>query len=515
MREKLQCRESVIRAISILAFSLAFTAVDPAQARRHHRPGHARHAAAPYSPPYSAMVIDANSGRVLHAVDENELRHPASITKVMTLYMLFEQLDRGKMSLADQLTVSAHAASMEPSKLGLTPGATISVENAIKAICTKSANDMAVVVAEAIGGSEDHFAEMMTAKAHSLGMSRTNYANASGLPDDDQVTTAHDLIILGRSILERFPRYYSYFSTHQFNFAGRTIRNHNHLLGRIEGLDGIKTGYTRASGFNLLSSVKRGERRIVSVVLGGRSAGVRDKIMSDLIEQNIGKGSTTHTARNVEEPASVEHAEAPKAEVRKPEPVHAEAEEAPAPVKADPPRPWPLTGVAEKPHPAVVANPTKSIADERTASIPEAKRQTFEGSTRAVAASPSTTGAVTGGMRWVAGPPGASAKPVRGDERVAKAEPVKEAPAAKAEPVHTGIMIQIGASDDAGKANELLARAKSSHAPLAGATSFTEKVRKGSETLWRARFAGLTETQADTACKSLKRSGFSCFTTRN
>src|SRR5436853_5046185 len=214
----------------------------------------------------------------------------------MTLYLLFEQLETAKLKLDSQLKVSKDAASQSPTKLGLKPGSTLAVEDAIKGMVTRSANDAAVVVAEAIGGDEDEFAKLMTRKAQSLGMSRTVYKNASGLPDDDQVTTARDQSLLGRAIQERFPRYYKYFSTRSFNFRGQSIGNHNHLLGRVEGVDGIKTGYIRASGFNLVTSVHRGNRYLVGVVMGGSSAGSRDARMRELISDKIAQASTKRTA---------------------------------------------------------------------------------------------------------------------------------------------------------------------------------------------------------------------------
>ena len=200
-----------VMALCGLAGAVFFSGITDVEAKtRKHRKAHA--AAASQSgflaPRYAAMVVDANTGKVLYAEHENELRHPASVTKVMTLYMLFEQLDKGRFKLNDEIEISAHAAAMAPSKLGLRPGDSITVEEAIKAIVTKSANDVAAAIGEAIGGSEARFAQMMTAKAHSLGMTRTNYANASGLPDPRQVTTARDLTILGRAIQERYPRYY-------------------------------------------------------------------------------------------------------------------------------------------------------------------------------------------------------------------------------------------------------------------------------------------------------------------
>ncbi|MGG3811364.1 D-alanyl-D-alanine carboxypeptidase family protein, partial [Methylorubrum rhodesianum] len=271
-------------AVLLLATSFLVAVADPAEAKRR---GHARKAVSGYNPPYAAMVVDVKSGRTLHAVNEDALRHPASITKVMTLYMLFEQLEKGRYDLDSPLTVSANAAAQAPSKLGLRPGSTVTVEEAIKALVTKSANDVACAIGENIAGSEPRFAEMMTRKAKALGMSRTHYANASGLPDPDQITTAHDLTILARAIQDRFPRYYRYFQTRSFAFRGRTIGNHNRLLGNVEGVDGIKTGYTRDSGFNLMTAAKLGDRQIVAIVLGGKSGASRDRIMADLVRANL------------------------------------------------------------------------------------------------------------------------------------------------------------------------------------------------------------------------------------
>ena len=286
---------------------LAVTAITshPAQARHSTEPHHFRARVMThghdYSPPYSAIVVDANSGNVLHSASPDEPRHPASLTKIMTLYLLFERLEAGKLKLDSQLPVSEHASVQAPTKLGLKPGQTIAVEDAIRGLVTKSANDAAVVVAEAIGGDESDFAEMMTKKAHALGMSRTVYRNASGLPNDEQVTTARDQALLGRAIQERFPREYHYFSTPSFTYHGEAMRNHNSLLGQVEGLDGIKTGYTQASGFNLVTSVRRNNRHIVAVVLGGTSAGARDARMRTLIEQHIAAASSQHTAPAIAE----------------------------------------------------------------------------------------------------------------------------------------------------------------------------------------------------------------------
>ncbi|HEY1365109.1 MAG TPA: serine hydrolase [Xanthobacteraceae bacterium] len=246
--------------------------------------------------PYADIVVDGNAGNVLHATNSDALRHPASLTKIMTLYLLFEQLEAGRFKLDSLLRISEEAASQSPTKLGLRAGTTIAVEDAIKGIVTRSANDAAVVIAEAIAGSEKEFAKLMTQKAQALGMSRTLYKNASGLPDDMQVTTARDQSILGRAIQERFPRYYKYFSTRSFTFRGQSIGNHNHLLGRVEGVDGIKTGYTHASGFNLVTSLHRGNRYLVAVVMGGNSAGSRDARMRELITTKLAQASARRSA---------------------------------------------------------------------------------------------------------------------------------------------------------------------------------------------------------------------------
>jgi D-alanyl-D-alanine carboxypeptidase len=236
------------------------------------------------SPLGSSIVVDGNTGLTLEASKPNALRHPASLTKIMTLYLLFERIEQRTIGLDTQLRVSENAASQAPTKLGLKAGQTIAVEDAIKAMVTKSANDAAVTVAENLGGDEGEFAKLMTHKAHALGMSHTTYVNASGLPDDNQITTAQDQALLGRAIQERFPRYYKYFSTKEFVYRGIAMRNHNHLLGVVGGVDGIKTGYTRSSGFNLVTSVHRDGRYIVAVVLGGHTASERDARMRELID---------------------------------------------------------------------------------------------------------------------------------------------------------------------------------------------------------------------------------------
>jgi D-alanyl-D-alanine carboxypeptidase len=262
--------------------------------RRHH----SAHGA-DYRPPHAEILVDENSGQVLHEASSDSPCHPASLTKIMTLYLLFEQLEAGKFKLDTPLQVSEHAARQPPTKLGLKANQTLKVEDAIKAIVTRSANDAAVAVGEAVGGSESEFAKLMTEKATELGMTGTNYVNASGLPADPQLTTARDQAILARAINERFPNYYRYFATLTFQYRGIQMHNHNSLLGNVEGVDGIKTGYTEASGYNLVSSVRRGARHIVAVVLGGTSGGARDARMRNLIEEYIGRASTQRTTPTI------------------------------------------------------------------------------------------------------------------------------------------------------------------------------------------------------------------------
>jgi D-alanyl-D-alanine carboxypeptidase len=277
---------------------------DTADARRSRHRHHVRHhqeARESYSPAFSSIIVDGNSGATLSANNPDASRHPASLTKIMTLYLLFERLDAGKMKLDTEMDVSEHASEQAPTKLGLRPGQSIAVEDAIKGLVTRSANDAAVVIAEAIAGDEGDFAKLMTRKARALGMTKTVYRNASGLPDDEQVTTARDQATLGRAIQERFPRYYRYFSTTAFNYHGHSIRNHNKLLGNVEGVDGIKTGYTRASGFNLVTSMRRGNRHLVGVVLGGRSGGSRDTIMRGLLAENLEKAATKRSVAAITE----------------------------------------------------------------------------------------------------------------------------------------------------------------------------------------------------------------------
>jgi D-alanyl-D-alanine carboxypeptidase len=238
---------------------------------------------------HASIVVDAQTGRILEASNPDSLCYPASLTKLMTLYLTFQQLRQGKLTLAQELPVSEYAASQPPTKLYLRPGETISVKSAILGITTRSANDAAVVLAEAIGGSETKFAELMNEKARELGMAHTTFRNASGLPNLYQKTTARDMSKLALAILDDFPQYYHYFSVRSFRFHGRTIYGHDHLLVRYPGVDGMKTGFTDASGFNIVTSAVRHGRRLVGVVMGGKTAASRDRQMIALLNRGFAR----------------------------------------------------------------------------------------------------------------------------------------------------------------------------------------------------------------------------------
>jgi D-alanyl-D-alanine carboxypeptidase len=312
-----RCMQSPARrlALSIAAVALAVTALAPsAQARTHH---HRMRVALPAflhftaQPKYAAIVVDAKTGEVLYEQSPDAHRYPASITKIMTMYLAFEELSQGKLSLTDELVISPHAAAQAPSKVGIRQGGTIAVGDAMNAIAVKSANDMAVAMAEKMGGSESHFAEMMTAKAKLLGMNNTQFVNASGLPDTRQLSTARDISILSRAVLRDYPQYYTYFSKREFTWKGQTTKNHNHLLGQMPGVDGIKTGFTNASGFNLAASAVRDNRRLIAVVMGGSSTAARDSHVADLLDAGFTvlhrreEGQMTTIAQNLREPAPV------------------------------------------------------------------------------------------------------------------------------------------------------------------------------------------------------------------
>jgi D-alanyl-D-alanine carboxypeptidase len=463
-------RWAVIGLVALLVVAMA---AGDADARRRH---HHKRVKSSYHPPYAAIIVDANSGKVLHASNPDSQRHPASLTKIMTLYLLFEQIEAGRLKMNTDLRVSAHASVQAPSKLGLRPGQTIEVEDAIKAIVTKSANDVAVVIAEAVGGSEDAFAKMMTRKARALGMAHTTYVNASGLPDDEQVTTARDQARLGRAIQERFPRFYRYFSTRSFTFRGRTIRNHNRLLGRVEGVDGIKTGYIRASGFNLVTSLHRDGRYLIGVVLGGKTGRARDARMRQLLEGNIKEASVRRTAPQIAE------SNTPAA------PVAVASADARIPVRA----PWREEALAAPvPTPAPAPGSAAPIQPKVVKTLSVVKR----GAQHATAS--------------------ATRQQVASAENTAPTNAVSAAASAPSH-AHGGWIIQVGAFPGEEQARDRLKSVQELGAGgLDRAEPFTERIIKGEATLYRARFAGFNEDRARAACKALKRNEIACLALRN
>jgi len=412
----------------------------------------------------SAIVVDAKTGKILYSDNPDGQRYPASLTKMMTLYLLFEALDSGKVSLSSTIPISAHAAAQAPSKLGLKPGETISVRDAILAVVTRSANDVAVAIGEYLGGSEDAFAAKMTAKAHALGMSRTVFHNASGLPDPGQLTTARDMSTLGRALHDRFPRYFAYFSTASFTYGGHRIPNHNHLLGHVAGVNGIKTGYTRASGYNLVTSVERDGRRMVAVVLGGTTARARDRAMATLVDTYMPRAATSGKAM-VADAAPVAPAAAPQAA------------------------------------PAATAIALAALAPTRRA--------------RSKAGEPVETGSVAAVQPAAAAEPAPAPDRVTdegdgGDDAVA-ADPPGAAKAAKT-PSPSGWKIQIAAAPSDAQAKDQLDKVRAKAGKLlASASPYIEPVVKGGATLYRARFSGfLSKDKAEAACAALGKQKISC-----
>lgn len=513
----------------------------PAMARAPHK--HAQDETSDNSR-YAALVVDVNSGATLRQVYADALRHPASLTKIMTLYLLFERIDAGKLKFSSPLAISAEAASQAPTKLGLKPGHYIVVEDAIKALVTRSANDAAVVIAEALAGSEDEFAAQMTRKAHALGMSRTVYRNASGLPDNQQVTTARDQARLAIAIQERFPRYYRYFSITNFTYRGETMRNHNKLLGRVAGVDGIKTGYTQASGFNLVTSVRRAGRHIVAVVLGGNSGAERDAQMRRLIEQHILEASLKRPEVKVASTAETtvlrtdtrtQPATAPRADAK---PEQRSAPRAMPRIMIVPVLPSPTeTAASIIPTPVPGSNDPISPTTVKTVPIRAATTPFALPNVDAYAPSPELgtvalqssplpgPAAETQQLDALEAPPTAPTTTGNIGAQPAAGEPVKEAKReATREPagrpsksgVAGGWAVQVGAFEIEAEAKQRLSIARSMAAELLGtADPYTERTTKGDKTLYRARFAGFDRARAEAVCKHLQSNYIACMALKN
>ncbi|MFF2320431.1 D-alanyl-D-alanine carboxypeptidase [Agrobacterium sp. NPDC058088] len=438
-------------------------------------------------PKYAGIVIDAKTGKVLYGEDPDGLRYPASLTKMMTLYLTFEALSAGRISLDSKVMVSANAAKEPPSKLGVRAGGSVTVEQAILALVTRSANDMATALGENLGGSEDRFARMMTAKARALGMTRTTYRNANGLPNTAQMTTARDQARLGIALRQHFPQYYGYFSTRTFNFGKQVIGNHNRLVGTVKGVDGIKTGYTRAAGSNLATSAQLDGRSIVAVVLGGRSSAARDATMRKLVATYLPQASRGGNSNLIAQTRS-------------------------APVE----------------EPVTVAEAVPSVAVAATdAGLPHAgpvPQTRYEEAPVTAFAGSSSNAAVKAmeAATWQKGKDPVVRAPVAPDRsmitnstKVDNIVTASTAPSAsaKADAPQGGWVIQIGASPDENSARGLLQNAQEKGgAALRSAKPFTVAFSKDGSQIYRARFGGFDgQNAAVNACNTLKKKGVSCW----
>lgn len=427
---------------------------------------------------YAGIVVDAKTGKTLYSNSADERRYPASLTKMMTLYLVFEALESGQINLDTRIPFSAKAAAEPPTKLGVKAGQSITVKTGILSLVTKSANDASTAIAEFLGGSEAVFARMMTAKARALGMSNTVFKNAHGLPDSSQYTTARDMARLGIALREHFPQYYDYFSTRSFTYRGVRMGNHNRLLGRVKGVDGIKTGYTRASGFNLVSSVRARDRSIVAVVLGGRTGASRNAQMEKLIAKYLPKASTRGNGLNIPKPSGIVTI-----------------------AGLDLPDVGPIPNFRGSP-----ANRIE-LAYATTASKPVQGRAALAAQlARQKVAVPQPAPAFA--------PPAPIAAAA---VATAAIDPVTTASTMAKNSVPAGWQIQIGAMPDHKAALAMLDRAQSIGGnALSGTTPYTMAYEKGSEQLYRARFAGFDgQDAAVAACAALKRKGFGCWATPN
>jgi D-alanyl-D-alanine carboxypeptidase len=404
----------------------------------------------------ASIVVDMNSGRILHEQASTAPRAPASLTKMMTLYVLFSYMRAGAIGPDSELVVTPHAASQAPTKLNLKPGATIRVADAVYALVTLSANDAAVTIAENLAGTEANFARVMTRKAQELGMMSTLFRNASGLPNDEQVTTARDVAVLAQHLIRDFPEYYACFQTKYFAYHGRRYRNHNRLLFGYKGTDGIKTGYTRAAGFNLTASVRRDDKHLVAVVLGGRTGGQRDAAMRALLDQSF-----------------------PKAVAGKPKPVEAA----------------PLVASLETQAPAAPPAPPPPVAKKRIFALASA------GS--AEPASLSDDSAAQASVQVAAAAPA---------EVAADPAPIGPTTSGKASgPYHVQVGAFTSQAEAESRLGEVQGRASSvvdGHQPIA-------VIFQKDETQWyRARFAGFSQDSAKSTCAQLKRMSFDCVVMR-
>ncbi len=463
-----------------------------------------------YTPPYAAMAVDANTGAVLHNRAGDAPRHPASLTKMMTLYMTFELIELGRLDYATKIKMTEEGAAASPSKLGLKPGEEISVLDAIKALVTKSANDVAIALAQHIGGSEANFARLMTQKARAIGMTHTFFKNASGLPDDAQVTTARDMLTLALRLQDDFPKRYELFATRTFTYRGHTYRNHNVLLTHYRGTDGIKTGYTRASGFNLVTSVHRGHKHVIAAVFGGKTGRIRNARMRSLLDAALAKASTKVTRK-------------PAVFVRAPQPVVAARPPAP---RANPPIETSAV-VAPAARPAAApahADSAPSIAVARVHRVllgPDLRQSApavneAPATPRPVFATAGSADAALPRFAPAALPPStlqAQASALENRAAPPQALPQDRPPQQEAALTPSGpFAIQIGAYSDSADAEQHMDTARQRAGGLLDPYhAVAVPYRKGATQLYRARFRGFEAAAAASTCLHLRRLQIDCF----
>jgi D-alanyl-D-alanine carboxypeptidase len=439
----------------------------------------------------ASIVIDVRTGQVMTSEDPDGLRYPASLTKMMTLYMVFDALESGRISLNSRVPVSKHAAAQAPSKLGVRAGQTFTVEQGILALVTRSANDCATAFAEFLGGTEPRFGKLMTSKARTLGMMRTVYYNANGLPDPRQVTTARDQARLGIALRKHFPQYYGYFSTRSFKYGRQVIGNHNRLLGSVKGVDGIKTGYTRAAGFNLVTSAQLNGRSVVGVVLGGTSGAQRDAKMRKLITAYLpeasrkgGDADAFVAARPKKQVFETAYAE-PEAKSA------VEVEIASASNDLDLPHKGPVPEARYDEQQLADVDTTNTVPVIRAKTVKITKVASLE-------AAPSEDMP--------------AAEPEQATRSMSKVDSVTTA-STEVQTTSKGWVIQVGAAPGKEQAMNLLQKAQDKGGKvLRSATPFTVAFSKGNEQLFRARFGGFSDQDAAVrACKVLKKKGVSCW----
>jgi D-alanyl-D-alanine carboxypeptidase len=474
----------------------------------------------------AVLVIDANTGRVIYQRSADQPRFPASLAKLMTLYLLFEQIEQGRLSLTSSIRFSANAAAQPASNLEVDEGAEIAVGDAIKALIVKSANDVAVAVAERIAGSQEKFAELMNRKARELGMTGTEFHNASGLPDPEQVTTARDMVTLALRLHDQFPKYYPLFATRTFTWGSETFRNHNTLLFRYEGLEGMKTGYIRASGFNLVASARRGRKHVMAAYFGGQTAALRNAAVRAHLDAAFAKASEKKTRHPGPLPVALARAPAPApAPATSAQPASAQPRPAPAPPGTELARAAPPEANVTPPDPEAPPVPVAAVPNPQAASrsplaaVPGVEvvrvRPVLAEGTTVVSEGSGRPANIDDLLKQPEPRPSAPAQDAAPREAASAPAPkaaVVPEPAAPAGP----FQVQVGAYQTPGEAERQLALVRERAGSLLGRhTPHMSQVKRGDKVYFRARYVGFDgRSAADNACSELKRLEIACLVMR-